>query len=310
MEWLDFHESEVKSRFFGCSLPWIRYCEGNPRPPFRGVATVSDLALPETRVTTKPKAKEDTGTRRIPPYHVILENDDHHSFEFVVEVLRKALGFNEQRDFARYQRSAHQGSGSHLDRLQRSGRAQGRSNQQLSRDPPRRPQVGPAGRDDRTGALIRPAARPLLRSLSLPARLFFAWRSAFFNYPVCIEPSSSPWQETLRGPCSSFGRRVQLVAPGWQHPRVAAVDGPAGRERGADRLWRSASRVLAGRRQNAGNRPGRGVSDDRGDAGLSRRRLHDAPDHPENRWFRQSRRSSRTARTLRVGTAARPGLWA
>ena len=60
---------------------------------------MSDSTLPETIVTTRPKSKEDTGTRRIPPYHVILENDDHHSFEFVVEVLRKALGFNEQRAF-------------------------------------------------------------------------------------------------------------------------------------------------------------------------------------------------------------------
>ena len=60
---------------------------------------MSDSALPETIVTTKPKAGEDTSTRRIPPYHVILENDDHHSFGFVVEVMRKALGFNEQRAF-------------------------------------------------------------------------------------------------------------------------------------------------------------------------------------------------------------------
>jgi ATP-dependent Clp protease adaptor protein ClpS len=60
---------------------------------------VSPSSLPETIVTTKPKEKEDTGTRQVPPYHVILENDDHHSCEFVVEVLRKALGFNEQRSF-------------------------------------------------------------------------------------------------------------------------------------------------------------------------------------------------------------------
>ena len=58
---------------------------------------MSETALPETIVTTKPKEKEDTSTRQVPPYHVILENDDHHSFEFVVDVLRKALGFNEQR---------------------------------------------------------------------------------------------------------------------------------------------------------------------------------------------------------------------
>jgi ATP-dependent Clp protease adaptor protein ClpS len=58
---------------------------------------VSETAFPETIVTTKPKAKEETGTRQVPPYHVILENDDHHSCDFVVDVLRKALGFSEQR---------------------------------------------------------------------------------------------------------------------------------------------------------------------------------------------------------------------
>jgi ATP-dependent Clp protease adaptor protein ClpS len=60
---------------------------------------VTDSSLPETIVTTKPKEKEDTATRQMPPFHVILENDEHHSFEFVVDVLRKALGFNEQRAF-------------------------------------------------------------------------------------------------------------------------------------------------------------------------------------------------------------------
>ena len=60
----------------------------------------SNPSLPEVQVTTKPQEKEETRTRLLPPYHVILENDDHHSFEFVVEVLRKALGYTEQRAFA------------------------------------------------------------------------------------------------------------------------------------------------------------------------------------------------------------------
>ena len=56
-------------------------------------------SLPKITVTPKPKVEESTQTRRIPPYHVILHNDDHHSFEFVVDVLQKALGFNDQRAF-------------------------------------------------------------------------------------------------------------------------------------------------------------------------------------------------------------------
>jgi ATP-dependent Clp protease adaptor protein ClpS len=55
--------------------------------------------LPEVHVTAKPKEREDTKTRRYPPFNVILENDDHHSFEFVIEVLRKALGCSEERAF-------------------------------------------------------------------------------------------------------------------------------------------------------------------------------------------------------------------
>jgi len=57
----------------------------------------ADSALPDVMVTTKPKTREETKTRRIPPYNVILENDDHHSFEFVIGVLQKALGYNLER---------------------------------------------------------------------------------------------------------------------------------------------------------------------------------------------------------------------
>ena len=59
-----------------------------------------DSLLPEGIVmATKTEELEETKTRLLPPYNVILENDDHHSMEFVLGVLQKALGFNEQRSF-------------------------------------------------------------------------------------------------------------------------------------------------------------------------------------------------------------------
>src|ERR1700678_4014844 len=53
--------------------------------------------LPETNVATLPREKEST--RRIPPFNVILENDDYHSMAFVVDALRKALGLSEEKAF-------------------------------------------------------------------------------------------------------------------------------------------------------------------------------------------------------------------
>jgi len=54
---------------------------------------------PEVLVTTKSKPKEATRTRRLSPYHVLIENDDHHSMQFVVGVLCKALGHSPERSF-------------------------------------------------------------------------------------------------------------------------------------------------------------------------------------------------------------------
>src|SRR5262245_40117107 len=50
--------------------------------------------IPSEPLITSPRTKprEETKTRRVPPFHVVLANDDDHSFEFVVDVLRKVLG--------------------------------------------------------------------------------------------------------------------------------------------------------------------------------------------------------------------------
>jgi ATP-dependent Clp protease adaptor protein ClpS len=53
----------------------------------------------ESVTTVRPKALPETSdqTRLLPPYHVILENDDDHTFEFVVSVLQKVFRVTEQQ---------------------------------------------------------------------------------------------------------------------------------------------------------------------------------------------------------------------
>src|SRR4051812_25172927 len=55
-------------------------------------AVAHSPSLPDTVTPAKPREREATVTRCIPPYHVILLNDDFHSMDFVVQVLRRVLG--------------------------------------------------------------------------------------------------------------------------------------------------------------------------------------------------------------------------
>lgn len=58
------------------------------------------MSAEETIVTsggTATATEEETRTRQIPPYNVILLNDELHSFEFVVETLQKSLGVKLER---------------------------------------------------------------------------------------------------------------------------------------------------------------------------------------------------------------------
>lgn len=50
---------------------------------------MTGVSYPETDTTTKHKT--------LPPYHVILRNDEVHSMGFVVTVLQKVFGYDEQK---------------------------------------------------------------------------------------------------------------------------------------------------------------------------------------------------------------------
>ncbi len=42
-----------------------------------------------------PEVEDDTSTRLQPLYHVILLNDEDHTYDYVIEMLQKVFGFTE-----------------------------------------------------------------------------------------------------------------------------------------------------------------------------------------------------------------------
>jgi ATP-dependent Clp protease adaptor protein ClpS len=55
------------------------------------------VATPETIVRTRPKKSEKT--RRQPPYHVILHNDNDHSFDYVIHMMQTLFGHTVEKGF-------------------------------------------------------------------------------------------------------------------------------------------------------------------------------------------------------------------
>src|SRR5271170_5609893 len=60
---------------------------------------MSNPSQPDLSAKVKTDTREKTSTRRVPPFHVILENDPFHSFEFVVDTISQALGYSTQRSY-------------------------------------------------------------------------------------------------------------------------------------------------------------------------------------------------------------------
>jgi ATP-dependent Clp protease adaptor protein ClpS len=64
-------------------------------------------AMPDQSAVAEPPAatavQTDTGTRnqtkRQPPYHVVLWNDDDHSYEYVITMLQELFGYPPEKGF-------------------------------------------------------------------------------------------------------------------------------------------------------------------------------------------------------------------
>lgn len=53
------------------------------------------ITLPRT--STRPTEEQDQRSKRQPPYHVILLNDDDHTYDYVIRMLRELFGFPAER---------------------------------------------------------------------------------------------------------------------------------------------------------------------------------------------------------------------
>jgi len=55
------------------------------------------ITLPRT--SKKLKEEEEQKTKRQPPYHVILHNDNDHSFEYVIRMLQSLFGHPPEKGY-------------------------------------------------------------------------------------------------------------------------------------------------------------------------------------------------------------------
>ncbi len=53
------------------------------------------ITMPETIVRTRPKPQDKT--KILPPYHVILHNDDDHTFDYVIHMMQRLFGHPVER---------------------------------------------------------------------------------------------------------------------------------------------------------------------------------------------------------------------
>jgi ATP-dependent Clp protease adaptor protein ClpS len=61
--------------------------------------TVTTEAPPPAATRPAANPKRRTNPKPQPPYAVIIENDEEHTFEYVMDVLRKTFGYDEAKAF-------------------------------------------------------------------------------------------------------------------------------------------------------------------------------------------------------------------
>jgi ATP-dependent Clp protease adaptor protein ClpS len=61
----------------------------------------NEAGLPsETKIRQRRPQKSDTPPQHLPPYNVVLLNDDDHTYDYVIEMLGSLFGYNPTRGFS------------------------------------------------------------------------------------------------------------------------------------------------------------------------------------------------------------------
>src|SRR5690348_3475449 len=63
----------------------------------RGNSMTESITIPETSRRLKTEEKEKV--KKQPPYHVVLHNDDDHSFEYVIGMLQQLFGHPPEKGY-------------------------------------------------------------------------------------------------------------------------------------------------------------------------------------------------------------------
>lgn len=63
------------------------------------MSTTTEVAVEPTTPVTKAPPRTATRSKKQPPYHVILFDDDDHTYDYVIGMLRKLFGYVEERAF-------------------------------------------------------------------------------------------------------------------------------------------------------------------------------------------------------------------
>jgi len=61
------------------------------------MATLLNFFGWKAQVKAAPRPAEEAETRQLPPYHVVLINDQQHTYDYVVHMVRAIFGYTQER---------------------------------------------------------------------------------------------------------------------------------------------------------------------------------------------------------------------